>query len=331
MTNGPAGSVVERAVRRAGRAPSLHNSQPWLWKSHDRVLSLFAVPERMLPTTDPGGRQLLISCGAVLDHLRVAMSAAGWQLSVARLPNPNDRNHLADITFHRSVIVTEGDRARAEAIDRRYTDRLPFPEPSGWPDFETILRSTFDSYDAALDVLPEESRPALAHAAQMVTALRRYDADYHAELHWWTGHVISATGIPRSALAAPGEQDRVAVGRRFPSSESGASDRELEAADDHARILVLSTVGDTPEEIVRCGEVLSTVLLESTLAGYATCPLTNLTEVDRSRAVVRSLIGGDRRPQVLVRVGAVPPREQPPARTPRLPLIEILHTAAPSA
>ncbi|WP_280461312.1 Acg family FMN-binding oxidoreductase [Nocardia carnea] len=323
MNEGPAGAVVERAVHSAGRAPSLHNSQPWRWTLDGDTLSLYAVPERMLPTTDTGGRQMLISCGAALDHLRVAMAAAGWKLSVERFPDPNNRDHLADIGFRRAAIVTEGDRARAEAIGRRYTDRLPFGAPAGWTDFETILRSTFDPADAVVDVLPEDSRPALAHAAQMTSSLRRYDSGYHAELHWWTGHVISATGVPRSALVSPGEQEQVAVGRRFPA-RSGESDRSVEVADDHAAILVLSTAGDTPEEIVRCGEVLSTVLLESTLAGYATCPLTNLTEMARSREAVRELIGGRRQPQVLIRVGALPHREQPPAPTPRLPLPEIL-------
>ncbi|NKY59353.1 Acg family FMN-binding oxidoreductase [Nocardia flavorosea] len=330
MNEVPAGAVVERAVRSAGRAPSLHNSQPWRWTFDGDTLSLYAVPERMLPTTDTGGRQMLISCGAALDHLRVAMTAAGWRLSVARFPNPNNRDHLAEIGFRRAAIVTEGDRARAEAIGRRYTDRLPFGEPAGWTDFETILRSTFDPDDAVVDVLPEDSRPALAHAAQMITSLRRYDSGYHAELHWWTGHVISATGVPKSALVSPGEQEQVAVGRRFPAA-SGEADRSVEEADDHAAILVLSTLADTPEEVLRCGEVLSTVLLESTLAGYATCPLTNLTEVARSRDVVRQLIGGRGRPQVLVRVGATPHRDQPPASTPRLPLHEILSTEGSQA
>lgn len=324
MTEGPNDTTVERAVRLAGRAPSLHNSQPWLWRYDGRVLRLHAVPERMLSTTDPSGRQMLISCGAALAHLRAAMAAAGWQLSIARFPDPNARNHLVDITFHRSPIVTEAELARGEVINRRYTDRRPFGEPEGWSDFETVLRSTVDPYDAAVDVLPEDSRATLAHAAQMTAALRRYDSGYHAELHWWTGHVISATGVPRSALASSGEQGRVGVGRQFPT-RGAESEPEEDAEIDRAAVLALSTTSDSHDEVVRCGEVLSTVLLESTLAGYATCPLTHLTEVPRSREVVRELIGGERRlPQVLVRIGAPPPQDRPVERTPRLPLRDIL-------
>lgn len=315
--------MVERAVRLAGRAPSLHNSQPWLWRYDGHTLRLYAVPERMLPTTDSGGRQLLLSCGAALDHLRVAVAAAGWRPSVDRFPNPNERNHLANITFHRSVIVTDAERARAEAVQRRYTERLPLAAPQSWADFEGILQSISEPGDAVVDVLPENSRPALAHAARMATSLRRYDSDYHAELHWWTGHVISATGVPSGALVGRGEQDRVAINRPFPakSTEPG---RCTETEDDHAAVLVLSTASDTASDIVRCGEVLSSVLLEATVAGYATCPLTNLTEMARSRALIRSMVGERNLPQILIRIGGLPQRDSPPARTPRLPLEQIL-------
>ncbi|UGT67829.1 hypothetical protein LTT66_32385 [Nocardia gipuzkoensis] len=90
---------------------------------------------------------------------------------------------------------------------------------------------------------------------------------------------------------------------------------------------VLSTDRDTPEDLVRCGEVLSTVLLECTLAGFATCPLTHLTEVPSSRAVVRELTAHSGLPQVLIRVGIAPESEPNAPATSRRPLSEILDIA----
>ncbi len=326
MSAGLSGSTIADAVRLAARAPSLHNSQPWRWQSDGEVLRLFAVPERMLTTTDPGGRQMLISCGAGLDHLRAALAAAGWSLAVARFPDPNNKAHLADITFERSPIVTDADRARAEAIDRRYTDRLPFGPPPGWSEFEPVLRAATDSADTTVEILPEESHPALAHATRLTGARRRYDSNYHAELHWWTGHVIGATGVPKSSLVSPREHQQVEIGRRFPVTSSDTA-HTGENSSDHAVVLVVSTAGDSPAEHLRAGEMLSAVLLESTLAGYATCPLTHLTEVPESRRAVRQLIDGNQLPQILARVGAPPQRDRPPERTPRLPLTEILSDA----
>ncbi len=56
------------ALRLTCRAPSFHNSQPWQWVLEDDTLELHLDPHRL----DSSGRQALLSCGAVLDHLRVA-------------------------------------------------------------------------------------------------------------------------------------------------------------------------------------------------------------------------------------------------------------------
>ncbi|WP_068054992.1 Acg family FMN-binding oxidoreductase [Nocardia xishanensis] len=325
----PTGEIIEKAVLLAGRAPSLHNSQPWHWTFDGATLRLFAVPERMLAATDTSGRQMLISCGIALGHLRAALAAAGWRIRVARFPDPNRREHLADITFEPARMVTDGDRERADAILRRHTDRLPFLAPTGWPDFEYVLRSTFDPSDASLYILGDDSRPTLARASEMTASLRRYDADYHAELRWWTGHTIADTGVPEQALPSQEERQRVTVGRRFP--DATAASRRSEVAADQSMILVLSTDGDTPDELVRCGEVLSTVLLECTLAGYATCPLTHLIEVPHSRAMVGELTASSSRPQVLVRVGIAPESEENAPATPRRPLGEILEMTESAA
>lgn len=324
MMAGPSGSTIEHAVRLAARAPSLHNSQPWRWQVDGDTLRLYTVPERMLPTTDPSGRQMLISCGAALDHLRAALAAEGWRLSATRLPDPVRPALLAAITFDRSEAVTDADRARADAIDRRYTDRLPFPPPPRWPEFEPALRSGPDAAGVAVDVLAQDDHPALAHATALTGARRRYDSAYHAELHWWAGHVVGGTGVPKTSLVSPAEHERVDIGRQFPAA---GTDTDAASDEDRAAVLVLSTTGDTPGEHIRCGEALSAVLLDATAAGYATCPLTHLTEVPDSRTAVRRLIGGERLPQILVRVGAPPQRDSPPARTPRLPLADILSVA----
>jgi hypothetical protein len=70
--------------------------------------------------------------------------------------------------------------------------------------------------------------------------------------------------------------------------------------------------------------VLSTLLLECTMAGMATCTLTHLIEVDESRDIVRSLIARQGQPQVVIRAGIAPPTEHLPAPTPRRPLDEVL-------
>lgn len=314
--------AIAGIVELACRAPSVHNSQPWRMTNADGVLRLFVEPHRVPHATDHSGREALISCGALLDHLRVAGAAAGWHAQIARFPNPNDLHHLATIEFHRLEFINDADRARAEAIMRRRTDRLPFDAPSNWPAFEKVLRSTIDPDDATLDVLGEGARAQLADASRLTEVLRRDDSSYHAELSWWTGLFENADGIPHSALVSDPDRDRVPVARDFPPGDL-SDDRPTT---DHAVIVALSTYDDSHTSALGCGEALSAALLEATMVGLATCPLTHLTELDASRDIVRALIAGSGNPQLLIRIGRVPAPDENRPMTPRRPLTDVLQT-----
>ena len=317
--------VLKNAVLLACRAPSVHNSQPWRWVADgpdNTAAHLFVDRHRTVPATDQSGRETILSCGAVLDHLRIAMTAAEWRTRITRFPNPNNPDHLATVEFSRNDHVTLAQGNRAEAILQRRTDRLPFDSPTYWHLFEPVLRSTFDEGEVMLDVLSDDQRSRLVEASQLTEALRRDDSSYHAELQWWTSPFALAQGVPPSALASDTERLRVDVGRDFPVR--GHQDRRAEISADASKILVLSTPEDTRLDVLRCGEVLSTVLLECTMAGMATCTLTHLIETNESRDIVRGLIGQRGDPQVVIRVGITPPMEDLPAPTPRLPLDSVL-------
>lgn len=74
---GPDMRAIGRAVRLACRFPSVHNSQPWRWVAGPGPMHPFVDRRRAVPGTDCSGRQTILSCGAVLDHLRVVMNS--WE------------------------------------------------------------------------------------------------------------------------------------------------------------------------------------------------------------------------------------------------------------
>ena len=84
---------------------------------------------RRLLRTDPDGRDQVVSCGAALHHLLVALADAGQGARVRRLPDPTRPHHLATVepAMHVDVDVDAG---LASAIDLRRTDRRPF---RAWP------------------------------------------------------------------------------------------------------------------------------------------------------------------------------------------------------
>lgn len=314
--------VITEALALACRAPSLFNSQPWRWVSEGAVVSLFLDDARAPRYTDTTGRELVISCGIVLDHFRVAMAAAGWKCNVDRFPNPNNRDHLASIDFSAMDFVTDAHRQRAEAIARRRTDRLPFAAPPDWESFIAQLSSGTAQGSVSLHTIADGSRPELVKASELTRSARRYDSKYHAELIGWTADVAVAEGIPTGTLLSEAESDRVDIGRDFPTA--GHRDRRGEIAQDHAKVVVLSTVDDTRDGFVRCGEMLSSLLLDATMAGLATCVLSHLTEVPESRRIVESLTGSQAVPQVVVRVGSAPSGDAIGSPTPRRPVADVL-------
>lgn len=319
----PGEDVIRNAVMLACRAPSLHNTQPWRWTFDGAGLHLFADRMRVVLSTDSTGREVLLSCGAVLDHLRVAMAAAGWDTTVARFPDPHDPDHVAALRFTPTSNVTDAQCERADAILARRTDRLPFDAPPEWPLMEARLRLAAIPFHVMTDIVLDRDRPLLAEASRLTEQLRNCDPSYQSELYWWTSPFALTDGIPQTSLVSDSEAGRVDVARTFPSART--TERRPDIGVDRSKIIVLSTTNEDARcDVLRCGEALSAVLLECTLAGLATCTLTHMTEVAPSRDIIRQLVGQTGSPQLMIRIGIAPSDQQQRPATPRRPLIEVL-------
>ncbi|WP_227999574.1 Acg family FMN-binding oxidoreductase [Nocardia australiensis] len=317
----PDHSTVLAAMRSAGRAPSLHNTQPWRWVFDGVRLHLYRDDDRLMTSADPIGRQLVISCGAMLHHVRTAFAVKGWHTDITRLPDSNRSDYLAVIAYRPWPDPPVGVQVRARAMDRRRTDRLPLYAPTGLPQFLRAGRMLVTPHYLELDLLDESAHAKLAAASDRTTAVRRYDMEYQAELHWWTGHSGDPEGIPREALVSDAEFSRISVGRTFPSAPHSARRGDLE---DHARLLVLSSGRESVAAWLHTGEALSAVLLECTAAGLASCPMTHITEMPSARMIIASMLPHPGVPQVVIRVGTAPDGEPENPPTPRRPLTDIL-------
>lgn len=276
-----------------------------------------------MPAADPAGREITLSCGAALDHFIVAMAVAGWDTNVTRFPDPVEPLHLAAMDFRKKSGHTDDAwQARAEAILRRRTDRRPFCAPGDWAGFEVLLRQTLIPYHVMCDVVGDDARPQLAEASRLTEDIRRNDPSYEAELTWWTSPFIAHEGIPQTSLVSAAEAGHVDVARGLPTSDGPHTESDT----DHSKIVVLSTHHeDARLDVLRCGEALSAVLIECTMAEMATCTLTHMTELIPSREIIRKLTGQRGLPQVLVRVGQPQVEHTKPLQaTPRRPVEDVL-------
>ncbi len=105
----PSWRTIESVVASACRAPSLHNSQPWRWVLEPEGLTLSSDPDRILPATDSFGRQMVVSCGAALNHLKYALLEHHWDSVIERMPHSANRECLATVAFTPTAEVSESE------------------------------------------------------------------------------------------------------------------------------------------------------------------------------------------------------------------------------
>jgi hypothetical protein len=68
-------------------APNPHNRQPWIADlKRDGEITLICDGERLLPETDPFGRQILVGCGAFIELAVLAAAERGYSVAVDTFP-----------------------------------------------------------------------------------------------------------------------------------------------------------------------------------------------------------------------------------------------------
>lgn len=319
----PTETEIATIVHLANRAPSVHNSQPWRWQYDGRRLELFADWSRQLRHGDPDGRDLEISCGAVLHHLVVAAAAAGWAARVSRLPDGLDSTHIASITFEPSPASMMSLLLR-KAMQERHTDRRsPGPTPVAEKEISSLLEAG-RRLGAQVEVIRADEDQALLHDLRQLAVILQHDnQDYREELEHWT-HSTRRDGIPDSSvLAGESSRSRFDLDTRFPRGILSDGDR----ADDTsaASWLIVSTSSDDTLSRVRAGEALSAMLLKATLFDLAVVPYTQTLEVETTRERIGSrLLLGRGCPQLILRVGQRPQRRRLIPLTRRRALEDVL-------
>ncbi|MGL6234201.1 MAG: Acg family FMN-binding oxidoreductase [Segniliparus sp.] len=293
--------TVTTAVSLAARAPSVHNTQPWLWRAGRESVRLDADPARRLVEADPDGRDLLLSCGAALHHCQVAFAALGWSSETRRLPNPAKPDHLATITLHRHQ-PTSVEVGLSAAISARRSDRRAYsPEPVDAFLLESLARRAA-AHGAVLQVADEAGCGELVAATLRAAQRHLNDPSYRCELARWSGKHFADEGVPAANTPPVTPGAGGIPGRRFSNPWLwGASPQGAEKAG--GELLTLSTTEDDRSAQLRAGEAMSAVLLEAASSGLAACPLSEALELRDTRDQIRERVTGGLHPQIVLRLG----------------------------
>jgi nitroreductase len=312
------GSPALQAIDFARRAPSIHNTQPWLWRVRGERLDLYADRRRQLHVTDPSGRNLTISCGAALAHAKVAAGAVGWRAD-ALAPDPADRDHLAALAL-RPGRATPDDQDDHRLLAVRQTDRRRF---TSWPIPPERLDRLLRGFDlrgvSVVSVTDRADRLRLELLVGQALHSERTTPGYLEEQAQWMERG-PWDGVPVDAVGDEGQRSRRPS--RFDEALAPDVQDQVRATDG---ILVLCADTDEPTSWLRIGELLCRLWTRAMREGLSVVPLSQVVEIDETRETLRhQFLDGTRHPELLVRIGWQEIARSPLPPTPRRPLSDIL-------
>lgn len=323
--HGTAAQRLRFAVKYAILAPSNYNSQPWLFRIVGDDVEVYADRRRGLAVIDPDDRELLMSCGAAIYNLRVAVRHFGAEPIVRLFPDLDDPDLLAFVRFGIPAEADTAVDALFHAILNRRTNRLEMdrrPLPEGFVD---ELSRAVEEMGAYLHrVTDSETRAKVADLVEQGVIAMGSDKHYRRELSAWIhpNRTTSRDGVPGHAQGL-GDIRSIAeplILRAMDwGPERGAQLKKV--VTDAPELVVLTTASDSAHAWVEAGQALQRVLLGATAQGAGASFLNHPIQIAALRSKLAEVIGApDEYPQAMLRIGY----GQFVKRTPRRPLTEVM-------
>ncbi len=310
---GSAAQQLHFLLNYAVLAPSRHNTQPWLFHVQGNTVELYADRSRALPVTDPDGREMIISCGAALANLLIAMQHFGYA-AIVEMYSPSDKpDLLVRVTLEKGGVATEEGHKLFHAILRRRTNRQLF---EGRPVPKSLLSAFEDIAGREGTIFQvvqgEEARYTLASLIATGDRMLWEDERFRQEIAAWTRPVDSQSrdGVPASALGK-GEMASYLGPLRIRTF----MDHEEASQDQHPAVgspvlAVLWTFTDSWFDWLAAGQAVEKILLHARAAGVWASFFSQPIEIATLRKEVRDVFGRTDFPQLVLRMGygsEVPP------------------------
>lgn len=287
-------------VRAVSNAPSVHDTMPWILETREHRAELYENVERSLPYHDPTGRDRLISCGAALANLRLAVRSLGWRFDVALYPERRT-DLIARLKTTARQPVTEAELASYWSMFRRRSYRKPFvPEPVTAAEVDDVVSAAEGEGVRLRRIEQDECRPLatlLCYAADVLRA----DKGYQRELDAWTRRY--------ARYSSDADRRRATMQDTLPWAGLVNRDTRLPDVPTLTRRLAEETLfvvvsdTDTPADHVRAGEAMQRAWLRAVADGLAGAVLTQALHLSEVRSGMVERLGLTGYPQILLRVG----------------------------
>ena len=295
----------------AVNAPSVHNTQPWRFHHGEHEMSISANNERQLRVADPHGREMMISCGAALFNMRVALRYLGWVPKVRVLPDHELPNLVARVTWDQQVPPLDYEKELFDQIARRRTHRGGFDSTPLPDDLLATLPEQAAKEGATLSLVTQDRQRAVALAAVVEAgdyALRVNSERAKEEARWAPGPSSHRQdGVPPTAYPAQAERTEPSFRSRDFAHGHGwglPPDAEEPVVRSAGVVGLLTTSVDQPADWIHTGQALQRVLLVASSYNVAAALHSQPLEIPLLRDFIRGHLSGRAYPQMVLRLGA---------------------------
>jgi len=297
-------SQVTYLLSTAARAPSVHNTQPWRFRVNLRDIELLADPRRKL-RRDPLGREMLVSCGAALFGLRLAIRSLGYQPVVTLLPDLQKLRLLARVAVTAGPPMTAEERDLLNAIPHRHTHRgafSPGPLPPG-----LLVRLQHDALAEGAVLALVRSAIDYERLASLLSATgpkQDLDPAARSDIARWSRAPASRAydGVPALAFPAQPASEPGRLRQRDFDLGRGIGFGVTPGAPP-AATAVLLTLGDRRADWLKAGQALQRLLLHAASKWVFASLYTQPLESAEIRHLVKDRLGLPGVPQVILQCG----------------------------
>ncbi len=303
-------------LRAAHRAPSIHNTQPWLFRPLPDGVEVLEDLGRALPASDPRGRDRLVSCGAAVRNAEIALARLGWRPQTVLFPAGPEDHLVARVVAGPAEPVTAEVEDLYRAIWERRTHRRIFMAGAeGTTSRSPCTGRWRESRGCGWSPCPRTAGRASPNCSGRPLSSRSRTRSGGRRSVGGRRRPPAGDGIPaRSPGNAPFPVDSLLVRTLRQKDSAPAWITESLAS---GPVVVLLTDGDDRHGLgARTGLALESVLLAATAAGLVASFLNQVVQQESFRPALAAMLGEAGHPQAVLRIGQ-PLVDVPP--TPRRP------------
>ncbi|TQC49155.1 hypothetical protein EEB14_11500 [Rhodococcus sp. WS4] len=276
--------VVSRAIV---SAPSVHDTQPWDLRLDGTYVE---ITERRGFTDTPRADRV-ISCGAGVANVELALRALGRQIETDLLPDPRRPELVATVRSVGTASPSSTDLRLFSAMARRRSHREAFadiPVPAA-----TIadVVSAAETTGIRARLLAADEAPALADALLYSADRVRHDPRHQRDLFPWTSH-----WLPRGGHESV-DAIHTVVTRGVPDSA------RLAAAIEGETVLVFASDTQESIDLVRTGIAVERAWLTAVDVRLGASILSHPLRVDDTAPRLARRLNLPGNPQLILRIG----------------------------